>query len=253
MLDTAVSLLPQNVSPGLALGLIVLSLVASTITAALSLGGGILMLSVLSLFFPPAIVLPVHGAIQLGSNGSRALVQISHVQWPVVLWMSVGAIFGAALGGHFAAQLPEHLFRLAIGLFILFMIWVPRPDIRGRGPIETIVGGAVIAFLGMIVGVTGPLVLTFIRNIPNRLQLVGTHAMLMTVQNVTKVVVFIAYGFAFGVYLPLLAAMLLSGFIGTAIGSAILVRLPERGFRQAFRFLITLLALDLIRRALMGG
>lgn len=245
--------LPAGVSPSLALGLIALSAVASLITAALSLGGGILMISVLSLVFPPATVVPVHGAIQLGSNAGRAIIQRLHIQWPIVLWMSLGAIVGAAVGGHFAAQLPENLFRLAIGLFILFMIWVPRPDIRARGPIESVIGGGVISFLGMIVGVTGPLVLTFIRSIPNRMQLVGTHAMLMTVQNTTKIAAFVAYGFAFSEYVPLLVAMIASGFIGTMIGSALLVRMPERGFRLAFKFIITLLALDLLRRALLGG
>lgn len=253
MLTGFADLLPQGVSPSLAFGLIALSALASTITAALSLGGGILMLSVLSLIFPPAIVLPVHGAIQLGSNGSRAVLQRAHIHWPIVGWMSVGAIIGSAIGGHFAAQLPQPLFRLAIGLFILFMVWVPRPRISGRGPIENIIGGAVIAFLGMIVGVTGPLVLTFIRNLPNRLELVGTHAMLMTVQNTAKVLAFIAYGFAFAAYMPLLAVMIASGLVGTVIGSAMLVRMPEKGFRLAFRIIVTVLAFDLIRRALLGG
>lgn len=247
------ALLPSGISPSLALGLVALSALASLITAALSLGGGILMISVLSLIFPPATVVPVHGAIQLGSNAGRAIIQRLHIQWPIVMWMSIGAVVGAAVGGHFAAQLPENLFRLAIGLFILFMIWVPRPDIRTRGPVESVIGGGVISFLGMIVGVTGPLVLTFIRSIPNRMQLVGTHAMLMTVQNVTKIAAFVAYGFAFSEYVPLLAAMIASGFVGTIIGSALLVRMPERGFRLAFKIIITVLALDLLRRAVLAG
>jgi len=244
--------LPAGISPLMALGLTAVSLIASLITAALGLGGGTLMLSVLALVFPAAVVVPVHGAVQLGSNGGRAVVQRAHIQWQLVLWISLGAVLGSALGGHFAAQLPENLFKLAIGLFILFMIWVPRPDIRTHGPVKSFLGGTVISFLGMIVGVTGPLVLSFIRGIKDRRELVATHATLMSFQNSTKVVAFIAYGFAFAKFLPLILAMVGSGFVGTWLGSKLLLRLPEKGFRYGFKIIITIIALDLVRRAVMS-
>ena len=102
----------------------------------------------------------------------------------------------------------------------------------------------------MLVGATGPLVATFIKGLADRRQLVATHAMLMTVQNVFKVLTFTALGFAFGSYLPLIAAMVLAGFAGTAIGSRLLVKVPERIFRVGFKLVLTLVALDLIRGAL---
>ena len=57
------SLLPAGVDPLLALLLIGLSFVTSMITATFSLGGGLLMVAVLALVFPPAVVVPVHGAV----------------------------------------------------------------------------------------------------------------------------------------------------------------------------------------------
>src|SRR5690606_32472214 len=110
-------------------------------------------------------------------------IQRAHIQWQLVLWISLGAILGSILGGRFASLLPENIFKMLIGVFILVMIWLPRPDVRTRGPVESFAGGAVISFIGMIVGVTGPLVLTFIRAIGDRHQLVATHAALMTFQN----------------------------------------------------------------------
>ncbi len=244
--------LPAGISPLLAFGLLAVSLAGSLITAALSLGGGTLMLSVLALVFPAAVVVPIHGAVQLGSNSGRAFVMRPHIQWRLVLWISLGGLLGSAIGGHFAAQLPENLFKLAIGLFILFSIWAPRPDIRTRGPAESFVGGTVISFLGMIVGVTGPLVLSFIRGIDDRRQLVATHATLMTFQNTAKILAFIAYGFAFAEFLPLILAMVAAGFIGTWIGSRLLLRLPEKSFRYGFKIIITIIALDLVRRAILS-
>ena len=50
--------------------------------------------------------------------------------------------------------------------------------------------------------------------------------------------------------MPLVAAMILSGFLGTVYGTALLERMPEETFRRWFRIGITVLALDLLRRGL---
>jgi uncharacterized membrane protein YfcA len=64
------------------------------------------------------------------------------------------------------------------------------------------------------------------------------------------VVTFTALGFAFAAYLPLVVALVLTGFGGTAIGSRLLVKVPERVFRIGFKVVLTIVALDLIREAL---
>lgn len=247
-----IALLPSGISPTVAVALVAVSLFASLITAAMGLGGGTLMLSVLTLVFPAAIVVPFHGAIQLGSNSGRALVQRAFIQWRLALWISLGAVLGSVLGVRFAAYLPESVFKLLIGGFILVVIWLPKPDIRTRGPVSSFVGGTVISFLGMIVGITGPLVLTFIRGLSDRRELVATHAALMTFQNSAKVVAFIFVGFAFAEFLPLILVMVAAGFVGTVLGSKLLIKLPEKTFCYGFKIIITVLALDLIRRAIFG-
>ena len=64
-------LFPEELSLYQGVGLILINLVCAFISTALSLGGGILMLVSLSFFLPPIALVPVHGAIQLGSNFSR--------------------------------------------------------------------------------------------------------------------------------------------------------------------------------------
>lgn len=244
------SLLPAGLDPLMALALIGLSLFTSLITATFSLGGGTLMVAVLAVVFPPAIVVPLHGAIQLGSNAGRALVQRAHVQWRFVLWISLGGALGTIVGGQFASLIPETLFQFLIGGFVLVTTWLPQPRIVGRSPVAQFAGGAVISAVSMVVGATGPLVAVFIKGLADRRQLVATHAMLMTLQNTFKVAVFVALGFAFAAYLPLIAAMIATGFLGTAIGSRLLVKVPESAFRWGFKVLLTLVALDILREAL---
>ena len=141
---------------------------------------------------------------------------------------------------------------IAIGAFILITTWLPQPKLVGQNRLVQFLGGLVISALSMVVGATGPLIATFIKGLADRRQLVATHAMLMTIQNVMKVLTFTALGFAFGAYLPLIAVMVLAGFVGTAIGSRLLVKVPEQLFRVGFKIVLTLVALDLIRGAVFS-
>ena len=244
-------LLPAGLDPLIASALVVLSFITSLITATFSLGGGSLMIAVLALVFPPATVVPVHGAIQLGSNAGRATVQRAHIQWPLVIWISLGAVIGTLVGGQFASLLPEAAFQIAIAVFVLITTWLPQPKIVGRSRLAQVIGGAVISALSMVVGATGPLVAVFIKGLSDRRELVATHAMLMTIQNTFKIVVFVALGFAFAEFLPLILAMIGSGFLGTALGSRLLLKVPEAVFRIGFKIVLSLVALDLLREAIL--
>ncbi len=244
--------LPQEMTLYVALGLIVLSAFTSAVTAAFGLGGGSLLIAVMSLIMPAFIVVPVHGAVQLGSNGGRAFLRRSYIQWKFALWFVVGSAIGAVIGGNFASQLPDNIFKIAIGLFLIYSVWIPKPKPVGRGVFSTIFAGAFSSAIGMIIGISGPLVLSFLRNLKERREIVGTHAFLMTCQNSFKLVVFIMLGFAFSEYLALIIAMIISGFIGTYLGSLGLDKFPEKVFRLAFRLIITIVALDLLRRAILG-
>ena len=50
----------------------------------LGLAGGMTLLGVMLLFYDPLVAIPLHGAIQLVSNGSRAWIQREHVERGIV-------------------------------------------------------------------------------------------------------------------------------------------------------------------------
>ncbi len=74
----------------------------------------------------------------------------------------------------------------------------------------------------------------------------------MVVQHAAKVVAFGVLGFAFAEWIPMLVAMLVAGQVGTQVGARILRSLPERGFEIAFRLILSGLALNLRRSAIMA-
>lgn len=243
-------LLPEGLSLSLAFAFVGFSFFTSAITASLGLGGGIMMLAGLAMVFTPTVVIPFHGFVQLGSNGFRALMLKAYIHWQLILWIGLGMVLGSLLGGSLAVALPESVFLAAIGIFILYSVWGPQPKVAVRGPFASFFGGTAIAALGMIIGATGPLVANFLKSLTDRRDVVATHSMIMTINNLAKVTAFTLFGFAFGQYLPLMLAMIASGFLGTWLGSHLLHRMPERTFRVGFKAVLTLVALNLLRSAI---
>jgi uncharacterized membrane protein YfcA len=187
--------------------------------------------------------------VQLGSNAGRAWLMRAHIQWQFILWVTLGAVLGSIIGGGFANVLPERWFAAAIGVFVLVTTWLPQSPMIASNRVVQFIGGMIVSAVGMVVGAAGPLVAAFVRGIPDRRQLVATHATLNTFQHVFKVGVFVVLGFAISEYLPLILAMVAAGFAGTALGGRLLTRVPEQVFRLVFRVLLSLVAIELIRRA----
>ena len=116
-------LLPEELSLYQGISLILINLLCAFISTALSLGGGILMLVSLSFFLPPVALVPVHGAIQLGSNFSRIFVSFKEVDIKLI----IPFVFGTLLGSYFGATIVENispsLGQIGVGLFILYSIF----------------------------------------------------------------------------------------------------------------------------------
>jgi len=253
MPDLSALISAPGVGPTMGLVLIAASFLTSMTTAALSLGGGTMMVALLSMIWPAAVAIPIHGIIQLGSNAGRVVHRFRDIQWVYAGWFAAGAAVGTAIGGPVATWMPDALFRVAVGLFLIYAAWGPKTQERVTRPLSIAGVGAFTSTLGMIVGASGPLVAGVLRGLPDRRQLVGTHALLMSLQHGMKLIAFGLLGFQFAPYLGLTGAMIVSGFAGTLVGGQLLDRLPERTFRIGFRLILTVLALDLIRRGLSGG
>lgn len=238
------SALDAGLGWGVAGALIAASLATSFITAAFGIGGGIVLLAVLASLIPPAALIPVHGLVQFGSNFGRAAIMLRHVEWGLFVPFTIGAVIGVALGGSVAITLPPDLLKVGLGLFILWSV-LGRPPAFMRG--SAAVAGAFSSFLTMFFGGTGSFVSAFVKSTGvDRFVQVATHSTLMTVQHLLKTIAFGFLGFAFGEWLPLIAAMIVAGFVGTLIGRQVLTRIDERRFRFVLSAILVVLALRLV-------
>lgn len=244
--DMIETLIPSEISPYFAVLLIAASFFTSALTAALGLGGGVAMLAIMGIGMPVASLLPVHGIVQLGSNFGRSVLQFRHIVWPMLAWFLAGSVIGIALGGWLMVIMPDSLARIAMALFILWSVHGKKP---GAGRVSRsffVAGGAFTSFGTMLVGATGPLVAALLSSRGlTRQPLVATHAACMVLQHGLKILAFGLIGFAYAEWLPMLAAMIVSGVLGTLAGTMALDNLPERMFRFSFKIIMTLLALQI--------
>lgn len=252
-MDVIASLLPEGIGPVVAGLLIVASFFTSALTAATGVGGGSLMLMLMGMFVPVAALIPVHGTVQLGSNTGRAFHQRANVRFDIFKPFLIGSLIGALVGAFFVVQLPDAILKIVLGGFILMITWTKIPGLNKISGAGLAIGSGLTALVSMFVGATGPLLGTFFGQIvKDRKQLVATLAAGMTVQHFLKIVVFGLAGFAFAQWIPLVACMIVTGFLGTIYGTRMLDRIPDHIFQIGFKVIITLLALEMIRRGVLG-
>ena len=229
--------------------LVSLSFVTSAITAVMGAGGGALLIAVMASFMPAAAIIPVHAVVQLGSNGGRLLLMRRFVLRHLVAWFVVGSAVGAVIGGNIVVSLEPAYIQLILGGFILLSCWAPI-TVALKGKKSMMVLGSITSFLTMFVGATGPFVIASMRHIiADKQKLVGTMAALMTIQHLTKAIVFGGLGFAFADWTGVIVLMILTGFFGTMVGKAVLEQVPNEKFQMALRIMLTFLALRLIGSA----
>jgi uncharacterized membrane protein YfcA len=229
------------------------ALLTSILSAVVGMAGGITLLAVMLLFLDPLVAIPLHGVIQLVSNGSRTWIQRRHVEPSIVWRYALPLLPMGFLGLAVAEALPPALTRALIGVFVLVATWLPGILVLGTHPERAeptrrfLLLGCVVGVLNMTVGATGPLIAPFFLNLGlTRQALVGTKAACQMLGHLAKVAVFGLAGFAFLPYLPLLALLSLLVVVGTWIGSRLLDRVSERAFVHLYRAVLTVIAARLV-------
>ncbi len=242
--------LPDGISVAAFWALMASSFAASFITAALGIGGGTLLLAIMASLVPPAVLIPVHGIVQVGSNAGRMVMLFRYIHRPAIPAFAIGTLIGSVLGGSVVVSLPPQVVQISVGAFVIYSVLARPPEWLRRWPWLT---GGVSSFLTMFFGATG----VFVANFTKSLQLprhahVATHAALMTMQHGLKVIVFGLFGFAFGAWAWVAVALILAGLVGTLAGGRLLNRLSNEGFKRALDILLVLVALRLIWAGVTG-
>ena len=256
---SVLSILGETVSTNVELSywvIVVLALTAfatAMLSAIVGMAGGIILLGTMLVFLDPIVAIPVHGAIQLVSNTTRATVQRKHLAWNLIWRYSLLLVPMAVIAMHIVTEVPQSLLKGMIGMFVLVATWRGKWLLLGTNP-ETIdvnrrfiLLGGVVGFLTMLVGAVGPFIAPFFLNMGfARQTIVGTKAACQACGHIVKITLFGIAGFGFATYAPLFAVMVPMVIAGTWVGSRLLDKVNDRTFVIIFRSVLTLVASWLI-------
>lgn len=227
----------------------------SIVSGVMGMAGGMLLLSVMLLRLDPAVAIPVHGVVQLVSNGSRAFFLRKHVRWRAVWRFAWPLVPAGALGLLLLGRVPVSASRVGIGVFVLAATWLKSffAIQRGDGAERALpVGGALVGFFSTLIGATGPLLGPFILALELGSQpTIATMAACQIFQHGSKVALFGIRGFELGQYLVPCLLLCVAATLGSAIGTRLLDHIPEKPFKLGVRLVLTALAVHLIAQAVL--
>ncbi len=235
----------------------VVAVVTSILSALAGLGGGVILLVVLLQLFTPTVAIPIHGGIQLVSNGSRAAFLRQDINWRAVGWSSLLLFPASMLGVAVATSMPERTSRLIIGVFVLVVAW--RPGLlKWRGtdtlPDQALVGiGAASGFLNTTIGVSGPMTSPFFKAVTaSHAAYVATAGASQVLAHASKIAAFSLDDFAIADHIAIIATGATGVTVGSWIGTRLLGRVGEQHLDLLFKGVLTVLAVRLISQSLLA-
>lgn len=226
------------------------SFFASFISAAFAVGGGFIMLAIVSSALPITVAVPLHSCMMMGLSLGRSWYFRRAICRRIVGSFLLGALIGVSIGGRVYFDLSEFLLSLVIGLLILGAVWMPQQVNWGaRFPMPFFWVGIAHAFLSTLFSFGGLYQPLMLRAALTKWQIVGTLAAGLLCMNVLKIGAYAYYGFDYVPYLGVIAAAILAAVPGAFLGKKLLHHVPEDRFRLIFSLVMSCFALRLLYRA----
>ncbi|MDD3344291.1 MAG: sulfite exporter TauE/SafE family protein [Sulfurospirillaceae bacterium] len=212
-------LLPESMGLLNVLALMFSCFVGAAITTGVGMGGGILVIGIMSLFLPISALIPIHALTQAGSGIIRAFIFRKSVLLRFFGLFALGTLVGYAIATQFIVVLPESSLKLFLGVGIIILMFLPSFEVAVVSAKMIIALGVITGFLTMFVGVMGPIVGAFLASfLKERHIIVGTLAWCLSFQNLGKALIFGKLGFDFSAWLFLIALLIFASYLGVLVG-----------------------------------
>jgi len=231
-------------------------LVTAFISGIFGMAGGLILMGVLAAALPVATAMVVHGAVQMVSNGYRAILWRRYINWRVFARYALGSA-AAFLMLLAVAWRPEARIVYLLLAATAMLVWLPkswiRLDIFKRGQAE--LAGFSVQALNTLGGVAGPLLdIFFVTTDMDRRAIVATKAVTQVLAHLVKIAFW---------SLPVIAAAGASAFppvwffalavplsmLGTTLGGKLLERMSDVDFKRAMKWLVTAIGAAMLLKA----
>jgi len=218
------------------------ALVTSFISGILGMAGGMILMGILLALLPLPAAMMLHGITQLASNGWRAWLWRSEVDWRVFRGYLFGSL--AALAAFTAVQLvvskPVALVILGLTPFAALALpekWHLNVERKGHAT----ACGTICTVLNLTAGVSGPILdVFFVRSAMSRKRVVATKAMTQSFSHLLKIAYFGVVAAVAGASVhPVVGAMMVAlAVAGTSLSRSVLEKMNDASFRQWTRWTV---------------
>jgi uncharacterized protein len=107
----------------LTIGLVLAAALTTFLGTVTGTAGGLMLLAIMTFFFPLVVLIPMHTLIQLGAGSSRMFMMWRYVKKPLIVPFAIGSVIGAVAGAQIFATLPSAILQGILGVFILIVMW----------------------------------------------------------------------------------------------------------------------------------
>ena len=154
--------------------------------------GGLILMGILISFLSVGPAMVLHGLIQATSNGYRAWLNRTDINWKIISMLLIGSTIALIFLFFIAFEPSQILIIFALGL-LPYIAWiVPKElalDITKTG--TGVLAGSVVVITNLVAGVGGPLLDVFFQRVDvTRHQVVATKAVAQTIGHISKIIFF---------------------------------------------------------------
>ena len=217
-------------------------LITSFISGILGMAGGMILMGVLLALLSLPAAMMLHGITQMASNGWRAWLWRTSVNWRVFRGYAGGALLAVGLFVLVQFVVSKSLAYILLGITPFISYVLPARlalNVDHRG--HPLVCGVVCTAIQLLAGVSGPLLdVFFVRSSMSRHGVVATKAASQTLGHLIKILYFGGISamtvagntMPVGLSLTLIVACVALAFTGTTLSTRVLGKMSDANFRN---------------------
>jgi len=222
------------------------SFMATLTGSLLGIGGGFIILGLLSSLFPISVMIPLLAGVLACIDLSRAIAFRAHLQISIFHCFVIGCVIGVIGGSILFISLPEKVIGTGLGLLILLSLLEPSNLIRWKFKYPFVWIGTIHSFLSSMFGYGGLLQAVLIRTPLGNLQITATLATCFLILELLKVSSYAIGGFDYQPYIGVIVASVCGAIPASIIGKRLAHRVSQKLYRTVQKIIIVLIASNIL-------
>jgi uncharacterized membrane protein YfcA len=210
------------------------------------IGGGFIILGVLSVLLPITTLVPVLAAILASIDLTRAIVFRAHLYKPIFYPFSIGSFFGVVTGTALFISLPEKVIGTGLVVLILMTLLFPLGKRFNSLKQPFIWIGIVHSFLSTIFGYGGLFQSAILRTKLSNLQLTATLATSFLLLELLKISFYVIHGFNYSPYISIIITSACGAIPASLLGRKFAGKIGQKFYRTSQKVIIGIIVISIL-------